>query len=95
MLTAFMIGSTWVFLSLEQIVGVMGMRRHLLYDFEGNMIQKIEHPESIGGAGFMTISGKSQNSTTLNGKRVHPFQVSPDQRNLPRRAGILHFISGA
>lgn len=55
------------FFKSEQIV-VMGMSGIFLYDFEGNMIQKIEHPESIGGAGFMTISGKSTESTTLNGK---------------------------
>jgi hypothetical protein len=55
------------FFKSEQIV-VMGMSGIFLYDFEGNMIQKIEHPESIGGAAFMTIAGKSTESTRLNGK---------------------------
>jgi hypothetical protein len=55
------------FFKSDQIV-VSGMRGIFLYDFEGNMIQKINHPESIGPVGFMAISGKATESIKLNGK---------------------------
>jgi len=51
----------------DQIV-VMGMKGIFLYDLEGNMTQKIDHPESVGMAGFMTFPGKSTESTKLDGK---------------------------
>ncbi|WP_075350572.1 hypothetical protein [Algoriphagus marinus] len=55
------------FFKSNQIV-VMGMKGIFLYDLEGNMIQKIDHPESVGIAGFMTFPGKSTESTQLDGK---------------------------
>ncbi|MEN2283577.1 hypothetical protein AAGF08_15650 [Algoriphagus sp. SE2] len=55
------------FFGSDQIV-VVGMKGIFLYDYEGNMIKKMDHPESIAGAGFMAFPGKHTESTVINGK---------------------------
>lgn len=47
---------------------VVGMNGIFIYDLQGKMIQKLAHPESLSGAGFMGIPGKHTVSTKLNGK---------------------------
>lgn len=49
-------------------ISVMGMAGIFLYDMEGNMITRIKHPESIGGAAFMALAGKSMEKINLGGK---------------------------
>lgn len=51
----------------DQLV-VVGMKGVFIYDLDGNMIQKLDHPESLGGAGFMSFPGKHTETTKLNGK---------------------------
>ena len=77
------------FYKADQIV-VMGMRGLFLYDFEGNMIQKIDHPESVGSAGFMTTSGKATESTTLNGKE---YILSKSVRSRDSFQGEMKFYT--
>ena len=55
------------FYKSDQLV-VVGMNGIFLYDIEGNMIQKLDHPESLNGAGFMSFPGKHTVSTKFNGK---------------------------
>lgn len=52
----------------EDRIAVAGMGGIFIYDLEGNMIKKINHPESVGGAGFMAFPGKSIESAELGGK---------------------------
>ncbi|MHA7130990.1 hypothetical protein [Algoriphagus namhaensis] len=55
------------FFKADQI-SVMGMAGIFLYDLEGNMITRVKHPESIGGAAFMAMAGKSMEKINLGGK---------------------------
>lgn len=48
-------------------IAIVGMKGIFLYDFEGNLIKKMDHPESLGGAGFMAFPGKHTESTEING----------------------------
>lgn len=48
-------------------IAVVGMKGIFLYDYEGNLIKKMDHPESLGGAGFMAFPGKHTESTEING----------------------------
>jgi len=48
-------------------IAIVGMKGIFLYDYEGNLIQNCNHPESLGGAGFMAMPGKHTESTVLNG----------------------------
>ena len=53
----------------ENQIALVGMRGIFIYDLEGNMIKKLSHPETLGGAGFMSFSGKGIETVTLNGKQ--------------------------
>ena len=53
----------------ENQIALVGMRGIFIYDLEGNMIKKLPHPETLGGAGFMSFSGKGIETVTLNGKQ--------------------------
>ncbi|SIO13058.1 hypothetical protein [Algoriphagus halophilus] len=48
-------------------IAIVGMKGIFLYDYEGNLIKKMDHPESLGGAGFMAFPGKHTESTEING----------------------------
>ena len=50
-------------------LALVGMKGVFIYDLEGNMIKKLSHPESMGGAAFMTFSGKGIETVTLQGKQ--------------------------
>ncbi|PZX50198.1 hypothetical protein [Algoriphagus chordae] len=52
----------------EDKIAVVGMAGIFLYDKEGNMIKKIDHPETLGGGGFMAFPGKSVETAKLNGQ---------------------------
>lgn len=52
----------------EDQLAIVGMAGIILYDKAGNMIKKINHPESLGGGGFMAFPGKSVETIDLNGK---------------------------
>ncbi len=52
----------------ENQVAVVGMAGVFLYDKEGNLIKKIDHPEDVGGGRFMAFPGKSVETIDLNGK---------------------------
>lgn len=64
----------------EDRIAIAGMGGIFIYDLEGNMIKKINHPESVGGAGFMAFPGKSMESTELNGK-IHLLSKSVRSRD--------------
>ncbi|MCH7399718.1 hypothetical protein MM236_17105 [Belliella sp. DSM 107340] len=53
----------------ENQLALVGMKGVFIYDLEGNMIKKLSHPESMGGAAFMTFSGKGIETVSLQGKR--------------------------
>ena len=53
----------------ENQLALAGMEGIFIYDLEGNMIKKLTHPESLGGAGFMSFAGKGIETVTLDGKR--------------------------
>lgn len=46
----------------------IGMNGIFIFDLDGDLINKIEHPESIGGASTMYTVGKTSRIVTLNGK---------------------------
>ncbi|WP_296705750.1 hypothetical protein [Algoriphagus sp.] len=48
-------------------IAIVGMKGIFLYDYQGNMIKRMDHPESLGGAGFMAFPGKHTESTVING----------------------------
>ncbi|MFC3415706.1 hypothetical protein [Algoriphagus hitonicola] len=50
-------------------VALSGMRGIFTYNLTGDMITKIDHPESVGGVGFMPIAGKSLETVSWNGKK--------------------------
>jgi hypothetical protein len=77
------------FYKTDQIV-VMGMKGLFLYDFEGKMIQKIDHPESVGSAGFMATSGKATESTKLNGT---DYLLSKSVRSRDSFQGEMRFYT--
>lgn len=52
----------------EDQISVMGIAGVFIYDLEGNMVQRIKHPEALGGAAFMALSGKSMEKISLGGK---------------------------
>ncbi|REG90562.1 hypothetical protein [Algoriphagus antarcticus] len=52
----------------EDQLAIVGMAGIFLYDKAGNMIKKINHPESLGGGGFMAFPGKSVETIALNGQ---------------------------
>ncbi|TFV94701.1 hypothetical protein E4S40_11880 [Algoriphagus kandeliae] len=54
------------FLGNDRVV-VSGLRGIFIYNLEGNLISKIDHPEDLGGAIFMPITGKSIESISLDG----------------------------
>lgn len=49
-------------------VALAGMRGVFIYNLEGDLVKKIDHPESVGGAAFMPIAGKSIETVRWNGK---------------------------
>jgi hypothetical protein len=53
----------------ENQIALAGMRGIFIYDLDGNMIKKLSHPETLGGAGFMSFSGKGIETVTLSGKQ--------------------------
>lgn len=65
-------------------IATVGMAGVFIYDLNGNMIKKINHPESIGGAGFMAQTGKATESINLGGK---DFILSKSVRNWDSFAG--------
>lgn len=52
----------------EDQLAIVGMGGIFLYDTAGNMIKKIDHPETLGGGGFMAFPGKSVETVVLNGQ---------------------------
>jgi len=52
----------------EDQLAIVGMAGIFLYDTAGNMIKKIDHPETLGGGGFMAFPGKSVETVILNGR---------------------------
>jgi hypothetical protein len=55
------------FIGDDQVV-IVGTTGIFLYDLEGNLVKKIDHPESLGGGGSMVFPGKSVETIALNGK---------------------------
>lgn len=55
------------FLGSNQIA-LAGMRGVFIYNIEGDLVKKIDHPESVGGAAFMPIAGKSIEAVRWNNK---------------------------
>jgi hypothetical protein len=53
----------------ENQLALVGMRGVFIYDLDGNMIKKLAHPETLGGAGFMSFSGKGIETVSLSGKQ--------------------------
>ncbi|MCS4435093.1 hypothetical protein [Aquiflexum gelatinilyticum] len=53
----------------EDQLALAGMNGIFIYDLDGNMIKKLAHPESLGGAGFMSFSGKGMETAILHGKQ--------------------------
>lgn len=61
----------------ENQLALAGMKGIFIYDLEGNMVKKLSHPESLGGAGFMSFSGKGMETISLGGK---PYLLSKSVR---------------
>ncbi|PZX51856.1 hypothetical protein LV84_03614 [Algoriphagus ratkowskyi] len=55
------------FIGNDQLV-IVGTTGIFIYDLEGNLVKKIDHPESLGGGGSMVFPGKSVETIVLNGK---------------------------
>jgi hypothetical protein len=53
----------------ENQLALVGMNGVFIYDFDGNMVIKLPHPETLGGAGFMSFSGKGMETAILHGKQ--------------------------
>jgi hypothetical protein len=62
----------------EDQLAIVGMPGIILYDKAGNMIKKINHPESLGGGGFMAFPGKSVETVILND---HTYLVTRSARS--------------
>lgn len=67
------------------LVGIKGV---FIYDLEGNMIKRLAHPESMGGVGFMTFSGKGVETVMLDGKQ---YLLSKSVRTRDTFAGEQKF----
>ncbi|WP_373522555.1 hypothetical protein [Aquiflexum sp.] len=50
-------------------IALAGMKGIFIYDLEGNMVKKMEHPELLGGAGFMSFPGKGIETVMLNDRK--------------------------
>ena len=50
----------------EKLIQV-GMNGIFIYDEDGEMLKKINHPEDMGGAAFMSMTGKTSKIIELNG----------------------------
>ncbi|WP_297335913.1 hypothetical protein [Algoriphagus sp.] len=55
------------FLGNNQIA-LVGMRGIFIYNLTGDLVKKIDHPESVGGVGFMPTEGKSIETAQWDGK---------------------------
>jgi hypothetical protein len=77
------------FFDSNQIV-VVGMKGLFLYDYEGNLLQNLDHPESLGGAGFMAMPGKNTESTVLNGM---DFLITKSVRSRDSFQGEMKFYN--
>ncbi|NVJ84853.1 MAG: hypothetical protein HWE15_01010 [Algoriphagus sp.] len=86
------------FLGNDRVV-VSGLRGIFIYDLEGNQIKKINHPEDIGGAIFMPITGKSIESISREGeefliaKSVRSRNTFPGEQAFYDRFRALEWIS--
>ncbi|GAB2611682.1 hypothetical protein [Belliella aquatica] len=69
-------------------LALAGMKGIFIYDLEGNMIKKLAHPESLGGAGFMTFSGKGIETVLIDGKQ---YLLSKSVRTRDTFAGEQKF----
>lgn len=52
----------------ENQIAINGMRGIFIYDYEGNQVKTIKHPESVSGAAFLPMTGKSIKGITRQGK---------------------------
>jgi hypothetical protein len=79
-------------------LALVGMRGIFIYDLGGNMIKKLPHPETLGGAGFMSLSGKGIETVTLNGKQyllsksVRTRETFPGEQKFYDNFRALEFI---
>lgn len=71
------------FLEKNEVI-VNGMRGIFLYDLTGNQQQRIDHPESLGGAAFMPMPGKSIETAKWKGEA---FLLSKSVRTRDTYAG--------
>ncbi|MCH6236235.1 hypothetical protein [Cognataquiflexum rubidum] len=72
----------------EDQLALAGMNGIFIYDLDGNMIQKLAHPETLAGAGFMSFSGKGMETATLHGKQ---YLLSKSVRTRETFAGEQKF----
>ncbi|MDO9554049.1 hypothetical protein [Rhodonellum sp.] len=72
----------------ENQLALVGMKGIFIYDLEGNMVKRLAHPESMGGAGFMSFSGKGIEIVSLNGKQ---YLLSKSVRTRDSFAGEQRF----
>lgn len=86
------------FLGNDRVV-VSGLRGIFIYDLEGNQIKKINHPEDLGGAIFMPITGKSIESISREGeefliaKSVRSRNTFPGEQAFYDRFRALEWIN--
>ncbi|MDN3203082.1 hypothetical protein [Algoriphagus sediminis] len=72
----------------NESITVLGMSGVFIYDLEGNLITKIDHPESIGGAAFMSKVGKTIKTTSFGGK---DYILSKSMRSHDSYPGEMKF----
>ncbi|MGY6521027.1 MAG: hypothetical protein ACXIUD_04820 [Mongoliitalea sp.] len=51
----------------ENSIAVSGMNGIFIYDLEGNLLQRLAHPESLEGAATMIFVGKGMETTSIGG----------------------------
>jgi len=66
----------------------IGMNGIFIFDLKGNLIKKIDHPESIGGAATMRLVGKSSKIVSRNGKE---YILMKSNRSRDTHAGEQKF----
>ncbi|SIS98143.1 hypothetical protein [Belliella pelovolcani] len=72
----------------EEQVALAGMNGVFVFDLGGNMVKKMSHPESLGGAGFMSFVGKGMETVNLAGK---PYLLSKSVRTRDTYPGEQRF----
>lgn len=82
----------------DNLVALAGMKGIFIYDLEGNMIKRLAHPEAMGGAGFMSFTGKGIETVTINGKQfllsksVRTRNTFPGEQNFYDSFNALELI---